>query len=209
MAISFIAAAVERKVWVRTMGSTLYPNLFTILVGPPGIGKGVAIHPAERILREIPDIHVGPSDLTSASLIDALNDAVRRHIQLNAGQPYIEFNSLTVISRELGVLIPAWDTSLMNNLTDIYDGFTVDQRRRGKDLHVKIKDPQINLLGACTPSYLNEVLPPGAWIKGFFLGQSLSIQVTRLQEIPSPKTETLPSPYECTMTFYMISRPLP
>lgn len=167
MAISFVAAAVERKVWVRTMGSALYPNLFTILVGPPGIGKGVAIHPGETILREIPDIHVGPSDLTSASLIDSLNDAVRRHIQLNASQPYVEFNSLTVISRELGVLIPQWDTSLMNNLTDIYDGFTVDQRRRGKDLHVKIKDPQINLLGACTPSYLNEVLPAGAWDQGF------------------------------------------
>ena len=167
MAISHVAAAVERKVWVRTMGSFLYPNLFTILVGPPGIGKGVAIHPAERILREVPDLHVGPSDLTSASLIDSLSDAVRRHIQLNASQPYVEFNSLTVISRELGVLIPAWDTSLMNALTDIYDGFTVDQRRRGKDLHIKIKDPQINLLGACTPSYLNEVLPAGAWDQGF------------------------------------------
>ena len=32
VAISFVAAAVERKVWVRTMGSALYPNLYTILV---------------------------------------------------------------------------------------------------------------------------------------------------------------------------------
>lgn len=55
----------------------------------------------------------------------------------------------------------------MNNLTDIYDGFTIDQKRRGKDLRIKISNPQVNLLGACTPSYLNEVMPAGAWDQGF------------------------------------------
>lgn len=165
-AISTIAAAIERRTWVRTMGSNLYPGLFVILVGPPGIGKGVALHPAEQLLREVPGLHIGPSDLTSASLIDSLNESIRR-IVLMGDPPYVEFNSLTVISRELGVLIPSWDTSLMNNLTDIYDGFTVDQKRRGKDLRIKIAAPQINLLGACTPSYLNEVMPAGAWDQGF------------------------------------------
>ena len=165
-AISFVAAALERKVWVRSMGSNLYPNLYTFLVGPPGVGKGVAINAGERILREVPNLVVGPTDMTAASLIDALNDAVRRII-LRGDTPFVEFNSLIVLSRELGVLIPAWETSLMNNLTDIYDGFTVEQKRRGKDLKIKIVNPQINLLGACTPSYLNDVMPAGAWDQGF------------------------------------------
>src|SRR5262245_66332998 len=43
----------------------------------------------------------------------------------------------------------------------------VDQKRRGRDLRVKILCPQINLLGATTPSYLNQVMPPGAWDQGF------------------------------------------
>jgi Protein of unknown function (DUF3987) len=166
VAIFFVAAAMERRLWVRTMGSALYPNLYVLMVGPPGIGKGQAIHPAEAIMREVPELHVGPSDMTTASLIDALNEAVRRVI-LMGNPPYMEFNSLTVVSRELGVLIPGWETSLMNNLTDIYDGFTVDQKRRGKDLRIQIKSPQINLLGACTPAYLNEVMPAGAWDQGF------------------------------------------
>lgn len=184
VAIFFVAAAVERKIWVRTMGSPLYPNLYTILVGPPGIGKGVAIHPAEKLLREVPELHVGPSDLTTASMIDALNESVRRVITISAREPYLEFNSLTVISRELGVLIPAWETSLMNNLTDIYDGFTVDQKRRGKDLRIKIKDPQINLLGACTPSFLNEVLPAGAWDQGFLSRTLLIYSGDRISRDP-------------------------
>lgn len=166
-AIFYVAAAIERKVWVRTMGSNLYPGLYVVLVGPPGIGKGQSIYPGEQLLREVPELHVGPSDMTAASLIDALNESVRRILLLGHPEPFVEFNSLVVISRELGVLIPAWETALMNNLTDIYDGFTVDQKRRGKDLRIKIDRPQINFLGACTPSYLNEVMPPGAWDQGF------------------------------------------
>lgn len=165
-AISFVAAAMERRLWVRTMGSNLYPSLYVLLVGPPGVGKGQSIHLGETILRAVPNLHVSPSDMTAASLIDALHESVR-HFVTAGTPPILEFNSLTIISRELGVLIPGWDNALMNNLTDIYDGFTVDQKRRGKDLRIKIPSPQINLLGACTPSYLNETLPAGAWDQGF------------------------------------------
>ena len=178
-----MASALERKVWVRTMGSNLYPGLYVLLVGPPGIGKGVAIRPAETILREVPELKIGPSDMTAASMIDALNEAVRKLVLLG-NNPYIEFNSLTVISRELGVLIPSWDTSLMNNLTDIYDGFTVDQKRRGKDIRIRISSPQINLLGACTPSYLNEVMPSGAWDQGFISRTLLVYSGSRIQKDP-------------------------
>lgn len=183
VAIFFVAAAMERKIWVRTMGSALYPGLYVFLVGPPGIGKGQAIHFGEALLREVPNIHVGPSDMTTASLIDSLNESIRR-IVLLGDPPYVEFNSLTVISRELGVLIPGWETSLMNNLTDIYDGFTVDQKRRGKDLRIKIASPQINLLGACTPSYLNEVMPSGAWDQGFISRTILVYSGERVKRDP-------------------------
>jgi hypothetical protein len=184
VAIFFVAAAMERKIWVRTMGSNLYPGLYILLVGPPGLGKGQAIYLGEDLLRSVPDLHVGPSDMTAASLIDALNESTRRVILLGHPEPYVEFNSLAIISREFGVLIPAWETSLMNNLTDIYDGFTVDQKRRGKDLRIKIKAPQINLLGACTPSYLNEVMPPGAWDQGFISRTILIYSGERLRKDP-------------------------
>ena len=173
-AISFVAAAMERKIWVRTMGADLYPNLYTFLVGPPGVGKGVAIAAGERIIREVPDLKIGPTDMTAAALIDALNESGRHVILLHEPNPFIEFNSMTVISREFGVLLPKWDSALLNNLTDIYDGLTVEQKRRGKDLKIKIANPQINLLVACTPSYLNETMPSGAWDQGF-ISRSLLI----------------------------------
>jgi Protein of unknown function (DUF3987) len=185
-AIAYIAAAMERKVWVRTMGSDLYPNLYTLLVGPSGIGKGKALTAGERILRAVPDLKIGPSDMTAAALIDALNEAVRRVVNLG-DPPFVEFNSLTIISREFGVMIPAWENAFMNNLTDIYDGLPVDQKRRGRELHIEIPHPQINLLGACTPSYLNEVIPIGAWDQGFISRTIMVYSGDRM--VPDPFAE--------------------
>lgn len=188
-AISFVAAAMERKIWVRTYGSNLYPHLYVLLVGPPGVGKGVALGAGEDIVREVTELQVGPTDMTAASLIDALNASVRRLV-LRGPEPVVEFNSMMVISRELGVLIPAWETSLMNNLTDIWDGRPVDQQRRGKDLRIKILAPQINLLGATTPSYLNEVMPAGAWDQGFISRTIMVYSGDRTQPNPFAEEDT-------------------
>jgi hypothetical protein len=77
------------------------------------------------------------------------------------------FNSLAICSNELGVLLPEYDNSFMSKLTDIYDGHPYSERRRTKELNFKIDNPQINLLAATTPSYLNSILPEGAWDQGF------------------------------------------
>jgi len=55
----------------------------------------------------------------------------------------------------------------MNTLTTLYDGGTYAERRRTKDLKLEIPRPQLNILGATTPSYLNSLLPQGAWDQGF------------------------------------------
>lgn len=165
--ISCLAGAMERKLWVRTLGSDLYPNLYVCFVAPPGIGKTVAISKAEHLWRGLRHHHVAPTSITKAALIDALNDATRSIIRPAASPPILEFNSLIIIAGELGVLIPGYDNDFMNTLTAIYDGHPYAERRRSKDLKLGIPAPQINLLGATTPSYLNAVMPEGAWDQGF------------------------------------------
>lgn len=167
VAIAAVAGALERKVWVQTLGSKLYPNLYTVLVGPPGVGKTTVLSEVSRLWRELPDHYVAPSSVTKASLIDCLEDAKRKIIRPGLVPPFVEFNSLLVASGELGVLIPAYENDFMNVLTDIYDGHPYAERRRTKDLRVNIQYPQLNLLGATTPSYLNAFMPEGAWDQGF------------------------------------------
>ena len=166
-AISCIAGVLERKVWVNTMGSHLYPTLYVIIVAPPGVGKSVATKLVREMWSLIPDHCVAASSVTKASLVDDLKDAERTIIRPTEMPPEIKFNSLKVCANELGVLIPSYDNDFMNVLTDIYDGSGYSERRRSKDTNFNMDAPQINLLAATTPAYLNNMLPEGAWDQGF------------------------------------------
>src|SRR5689334_563848 len=76
--ISAIAGALERKTWVHTMGSDLFPNLFVVLCSPPGTGKTVLTSILQDFwadLAKSPGHHMAPSSVSRASLIDALHDA--------------------------------------------------------------------------------------------------------------------------------------
>lgn len=164
-----IASVLERKVWARTRGSNLYPNLYVVLVGPPGIGKSAILSHSERMLRAMePDLHVAPSSVTTASVIDSLAAAERKIIRTNATPNFVQFNSLQVVASELGVFLPQYDPAFMNTLTKLYDGEIYEERRRASKVqHVKIEYPLLSILGGTTPSYLNSFLPEGAWDQGF------------------------------------------
>lgn len=166
-AISCVGSALERKQWVYTRGSNLYPNLYITLVAPPGIGKTAVIREVRNMLRSVSGLHLSPSSMTKASLVDALHDATRHITRENEVPAVKSFNALSLVINELGVLIPMYDNEFMNALTDIYDGINYAERRRTKDLKIEIKNPNLNMLAGTTPSYLSSMMPEGAWDQGF------------------------------------------
>ena len=166
-AISCIAAALERKVWVTTAGSRLYPNLYTILCAPPGVGKTEVTWRVRELLASLEELHLSPSSVTKASLIDELNEADRKIVRVQDNPAVVAFNSLMICINELGVLLPAYDNEFMNTLTDLYDCKQYGEKRRTSKVDIQIDAPQLNVLGACTPAYLNHTLPEGAWDQGF------------------------------------------
>lgn len=164
-AIAAIGGALERRVWVRSRGEKLYPNLYVLMVGAPGVGKTFITNRVGALWRAIPEHHVARSSMTSAGMADELRDA-ERHI-IRAGHPMESFHSLKICANELQVLVPQYDFDLMGKLTEIYDGHPYGEVRRAKENTFDIPYPQINLLAACTPKYLNSVMPEGAWDLGF------------------------------------------
>lgn len=135
-----------------------------MLVSPPGIGKSAIISHADKLLRNISEIFIAPSSVTSASLIDTLSIAVRTVFHPT---PTV-FNSVQVFSSELQNFLPAYEASIMGELTKLYDCELYEERRRtGKVQHVKIDNTQLSILAGTTPSYLNGFLPEGAWDQGF------------------------------------------
>lgn len=170
-AIACVAGVMERKIWVNTSRGPTFPNMYTVLVGAPGVGKGISLNALEIFWRELgkeKKLHVSPTSITKASLIDSLREAVRKIVNpTSQDNPYVEFNSLAVISKELGVLIPGYENELMNVLTDIYDNNYYSERRRTNALKFDIEKPQLNIIAATTPSYLQHLMPEGAWNQGF------------------------------------------
>ena len=162
-----MAGALERKVWVRTLGSNLYPNLYVILVAPPGVGKTEVTWRVRDLWKGMEDHFVASTSITKASLIDELAAANRRWITHSPENPVEHFNSLLLCINELGVLLPAYENDFMNVLTDLWDCKDYSERRRTAKIEHEIKKSQLNMLAACTPAYLNQTLPEGAWDQGF------------------------------------------
>lgn len=164
-AICAIAGALERKVWVRSQGSNIYPNLYVFLVGPPAIGKTRPIEVCEQLWQQSLNEthHIAKVSLTKASFIDELSAANR---VVHALDP-ATYNSLLVASKELKALLPEYDRDFLGMLTFLYDGVRYDEKRRGNPEPVVIERPVVNLIGACTSAFLLETLPDVAWNDGF------------------------------------------
>lgn len=164
-AITTIAATLEQKVWLLT-SAPLYPNLYTFLVGHPGVGKTRTVMAAGMFFRELPDFHMAPTSMSMASLVDALLEAKRMIIQLP--NPPMEYNSMFIVADELSAFMHKFDEEIIGGLTTFYD-VTVPyaQHRRGKDIRIKIKHPQLSILSGTTPSNLMRFMPENAWDQGF------------------------------------------
>ena len=46
-----IAAALQRRVWIGSGHQACYPNMYCILVGPPGVGKGLVLKEVSNMLK--------------------------------------------------------------------------------------------------------------------------------------------------------------
>lgn len=166
-AIAAVAGVMERKVWVRSMDNDLYPNMYVVLVGPPGVGKSVVTSRVERLWGGIEKLRVASADVTAASLIDELFASDRHEVYPDFVPSIVNFHSLQIVSNELGSLIPAYENSLMNVLTNIWDGHPYAQKRRTRDIEIKMDRPLLHMLAGTTPHYLHDVMPEGAWDMGF------------------------------------------
>jgi hypothetical protein len=159
-----VAAAMEMRCWLQT-SSALYPNLYVFIVGHPGVGKNRILRVAKRYLNEIPEFHFAPTSLTGASLVDNLVASKRFIARLP--DPPIEYNNTTITAEELTAFMHKYDDEMVGLLSAFYDPDPYAQKRRGRDIDIKIAHPQVNLISGTTPSNLVSLMPETAWDQGF------------------------------------------
>jgi hypothetical protein len=120
---------------------------------------------ARSFVNELPDFHIAPTSMTKAAMVDCLTDAKRTIMDLP--NPPIDFHSMTIFADELAAFMHKWDDELIGGLTTFYDVVVpYGERRRGKDINIKIKNPQLSILSGTTPSNLMKFMPENAWDQG-------------------------------------------
>lgn len=166
--ITALSGLLERRVWTTTVRGPLYPNLFVLLVTPPGIGKTLIIDPVTDIWRQTDQLHVAPDNMSKAAFLDVLQDSGRM-IKVPGELEMLNYHALNISASEFGVLCPAHDMEYLSVLTSIYDcrpNFRDNKRSRDKN-QIDIRNPHINLLAGTQPDYLAQFLPDVAWGQGF------------------------------------------
>ena len=161
-AISTVAAALQRKVWLQWGTITFYPNMYIVLVAPSGRArKGTAIGPALDIMTSL-NIPLAAEAITREALIRELCNAKEPIPDLDGLTSSTVHSSLTIISPELTVFLGYHNQQLLSDLTDWYDcrkRWRYRTKNMGED---DIYGVWVNLLGATTPDLLRSALPMDA-----------------------------------------------
>jgi hypothetical protein len=164
-AITTLGAVLEQKVWGYTVDK-IYPNMYTFLVGHPGVGKTRTINAAKKLCETLEDFFLAPQGLTMASLVDALK-ASKRTVTNPALGLSEEFNSMALFSDDWQVTMSDWKNDLVAGLTTFYDIVTYAEMKRTKSLNIKLHAPQLSILAGSTPSQLMTTMKPEVWEQGF------------------------------------------
>lgn len=155
--VATIAAALRRKTWLDMGTFTWYPNLYTLLVAPPGIvQKSSTSDLGMRLLRQIPTIRQGPTTLTWQSLYDAFLES-GEEFEIPGGTMQTQF-ALYVNSPEFGITLNPKDTEMIDQLVHCWDGAEMKKRTR-KDGELCIPTPSLNMIACTTPSWIAENVP--------------------------------------------------
>lgn len=165
--LSLISAALQRKVRLSWGFEMIYPNLFTVLVGPSGkTRKGIALGIAKSMLMNVSTVAIAAEATTREAVITAMKRAIGNYEDPSDGK--IKFHcSLTAFSEELSVFLGQNDIKFLANLTDWYDSkdkWDYETIGRGKD---SLQGLCFNLLGATAPDWLQSMLPQEAVGGGF------------------------------------------
>jgi len=164
--ISIIGAALQRKVYLPWGYNTLYPNMYIILIGPSGCGKGIAMGIGKRILKEVNGIVVCSASITREALIRDMRENVLSYVCPSDGQTKYH-SSISVFSSELAVFLGQANIKFLADLTDwfdCHDSWEYRTKHQGTDELIGLC---VNMLGATAPDWLRSIFPQEAFGGGF------------------------------------------
>lgn len=183
-AISTLASALQRKVFMRWGRSTIYPNLYVVLVGPSGRAKkGTALEFAKPLLNSV-GVQIIEGAITREKLIRRMGGAVTNFAD-DLGNPRFQC-AVTCISDELSVFLGQGNIKFLADLCNWYDcpeEWVYDTKGQGTD---RLEGVCFNLIGATAPDWLPSILPQEARGGGFTSRTVFVVEEDKRQTVVTP-----------------------
>jgi len=164
--LSAIASCIQRKVWMNMGHFKVFPNMYVVLVGPPGCRKNSAINIAIGLLEGIPEVKYSADAITRQALTQFMKASEQQIEGVLKDKPYTH-TSVTIISKELSVFIGNNNIELLSLLTDLYDPHDKWEYRTKNSGVDTLRGVWLNMLAGTTPTWLVGSIPMNAIGGGF------------------------------------------
>ena len=161
-ALTGLAIVLGRRVWLEDGNRKLYPNLYTVLVGPPGVGKGQAMRELRPFLHSV-GVRFSPDKITAAQLVRSIAASTKIVESVGSVTPYLLW------AEELPSFIgeSAYESGMLSDLTALYDCPDVWSKETSTQGCYAIPGLYACLLAASTAQGLTDCIPTGTIGQGF------------------------------------------
>ena len=159
-ALSLVGAALKNSVYFQIGTYTLYPNMFIVLVGPPGVGKGASMNILEQMIIDTKPnqvVNTLSDRITAERIIERISDGWSTAPQLKNRQLVLSKNdhNCLLFSSEIRVLLGASDW-MLEFLEEAWSKTTYEYQTKNKG-NVAIDNMCCSLLAASVPDFLRNV----------------------------------------------------
>lgn len=195
VAVSTIAGALRRRVWIDQGYFQWTPNFYIILVAPPGIvSKSTTLSIGMNLLRQLEGIKFGPDAVTWQALTQALADA--NEGVLMADGTYHPMSCITISSSEFGTFLNPNDREMVDVLVSLWDGqLGVWEKRTKTQGSDRIENPWINIAACTTPGWIAGNFPEYL-IGGGFTSRCVFVYGKQKRRLIAYPSAVLPPEFE-------------
>lgn len=191
-AVSAMAGALRRRVWIDMGYFQWTPNFYIIFVAPPGIvSKSTTAQIGMNLLREVPGVKFGPDAVTWQALTQSLAQSTEM-VQMPDGLLH-PMSPVTIVSGELGNFFNPSDREMVDLLVSLWDGqkgaFCKATKTQGND---RIENPWVNVLGCTTPAWIAGNFPDYL-IGGGFTSRCIFVYSDYKRHLNAYPAKTLPA----------------
>lgn len=191
-AVSAIAGAVRRQVWIDMGYWEWVPNFYIVIVAPPGIvSKSFTSGIAMDLLKQIKEVQWGPNSVTWQKMVMSLSRASK--VFHTPDGRFLTQSAMTIAASEFGTFLDPQDRDMVDVMVDLWDSKPGNWTKANVGLgEFTIQNPCLNMIACTTPNWISSAFPE-YMIGGGFTSRTVFVYAdTKRQFVAYPGQQMVP-----------------